>query len=93
MVPIPGRVNDIATRYCDTILRHDIATRYCALWSAAARSSATPLWIRVAHLLPLRTTAAWESGVAEDLPPHSIRLKAETLRLGLAIRLAGVPGG
>ena len=40
MVPIPGRVNDIA---------HDIA--------------------------------------------HSIRLRAETLRLGLAIRLAGVPGG
>ena len=45
-------------RYC---------ARYCALWSAAARSSATPLWLRVAHLLPLRTTAAWESGVAEDL--------------------------
>ena len=38
-----------------------------SLWSAAARSSATPLWLRVEHLLPLRTTAAVESGVAEDL--------------------------
>jgi hypothetical protein len=38
-----------------------------SLWSAAARSSATPLWLRVEHRLPLRATAAWESGVAEDL--------------------------